>query len=153
MESLRLEGRNGQVTQGSYILFVDLEHPAIIRVGSLGLFDFEEGTYAYCGSALNGLEGRLARHFSDHRRKRWHIDYLLDEGRAMEALVIPSTARLECFLNRLVASMPGSREPVRGFGSSDCRCSSHLHLLSDSGASNLRNIFSGMSVLPINGMK
>jgi len=153
MNSPCLNIGNGHVTRGSYILLVDLERPATIRVGRLGLFDFEEGTYAYCGSALNGLEGRLARHFSDHRRMRWHIDYLLDEGRAVEALVIPSTARLECFLNRLVASMPGSREPVRGFGSSDCRCSSHLHLLSESGVSDLRNMFSGMSVLPINGMK
>jgi Uri superfamily endonuclease len=134
------------MTPGSYILIVELDRPCLIQIGKLGSFDFEEGIYAYCGSALNGLESRLRRHFSTNKKTRWHIDYLLEEGKAIEALVLPSAIRLECLLNRLVARMPGSIEPVRGFGSSDCSCRSHLHRLSEEGLSGLRRILDDLSV-------
>jgi sugar fermentation stimulation protein A len=135
-------------TPGSYILLVELEDPSSIDVGRLGRFDFPPGNYVYCGSALNGLEGRLRRHFSLEKRRRWHIDYLLERGRAVRAIVLPSDLRLECTLNRIVDRIPGSIEPARGFGSSDCRCRTHLHLLTDKGLEELNYMFEDLLLSP-----
>ncbi len=136
------------VTKGSYILLAELGAPVRIQVGKLGSFDFERGTYAYCGSALNGLESRLRRHFSTDKKMRWHIDYLLEEAEVIEALVIPSPVRLECVLNRFVGTLKDSKMPIEGFGSSDCACRSHLHLISERDLSDIREIFADLILHP-----
>jgi len=135
-------------TKGSYILLAELVTPVRIQVGRLGSFDFKEGIYAYCGSALNGLESRLRRHFSTDKKLRWHIDYLMERAEVIEALVVPSPVRLECVLNRIVGNLDGSSMPVEGFGSSDCGCRSHLHLISEKDLSDLKAIFGDLTVSP-----
>ncbi len=112
--------------KGSYLLVSNLSDPSDIEVGALGRLHFSRGIYVYAGSALNGLNARLKRHFSQQKTLWWHIDYLLVHAEALEALVLPSEKRLECSLNQMVASLEGSEE-VKGFGVSDCRCSTHLH--------------------------
>lgn len=102
-----------------------------MQVGRLGEFDLEEGRYAYVGSALNGLEARTRRHLEGGGRKRWHIDYLMELATEREALLLPSDIDIECSLAGRLRSMPGTSEPIAGFGSSDCLCRSHLFLLDD----------------------
>lgn len=56
---------------------------------------------------------------------RWHIDYLLRWGKVIEVKRYGND-RKECELSSGVEKLPGSKTIVRGFGSSDCKCSTHL---------------------------
>ena len=66
--------------KGIYTLLITLNTPTIISVGKLGEISFSEGYYVYVGSALNGLEARLARHFNENKVCHWHVDYFLKEA-------------------------------------------------------------------------
>lgn len=63
--------------KGIYTLVITLTTSATIRAGKLGNISFPEGYYAYVGSALNGLEARIARHLKEDKLLHWHIDYFL----------------------------------------------------------------------------
>jgi Uri superfamily endonuclease len=89
----------------------------------LGSLDFSAGYYAYTGSALNSLESRISRHLSDNKKIFWHVDYLLLISKVVGVWTIISDKRLECSSAARYASLTAS---VKGFGSSDCRCRSHL---------------------------
>ena len=103
----------------------------LIEVGKLGPIHFPAGTYAYCGSAMAGYRGRVGRHFSSGKKLRWHIDYLLEGAEPVAALLAPGGEGMECALGRMLSEMDGS-EPVKGFGSSDCACGSHLYRIEES---------------------
>lgn len=101
-----------------------------MNIGSLGNIRFEGGIYAYIGSAQNNLEKRVARHFRRDKRSFWHIDYLLS-GRHIKILevffkVAPKSE--EC---RTAEMLRKVGEPIKGFGSSDCKCIGHLLKVSD----------------------
>ncbi|MDD1712382.1 MAG: GIY-YIG nuclease family protein [Methanoregulaceae archaeon] len=105
--------------------------PGDIRVGALGVITFREGWLVYVGSA-QGSGGllRVRRHilFSGSRKKpRWHIDYLLISPtiQLVNATCLITTNHLECVLATLLGSLPEAAAVPR-FGSSDCRCPSHL---------------------------
>ncbi len=82
----------------------------------------------YVGSAM-GRAGfqRVARHLrlaAGQGRPRWHIDQILQQVAPRRIYLVPSRERLECRLaERLAVRFPVALE---GFGSSDCRCPSHL---------------------------
>ena len=65
---------------GSYVLFLRVECTEAVVVGRLGVCAFAPGYYAYTGSALGGLDARIARHRSARKRMRWHVDYLLQRA-------------------------------------------------------------------------
>lgn len=111
---------------GVYQLRLRLPEPARIQVGKLGVFDFPAGIYVYTGSALGGLGKRLARHWGRRRKRHWHIDYLLDCAQIKSIAVHPTRERLECAMHRRTLEQPGARVVAPGFGSSDCRCQTHL---------------------------
>lgn len=113
-------------TKGSYILLISLEEVACIQVGKLGLFTFPKGYYLYTGSALGGIEARIARHLWQDKRLHWHIDYLLGTATVEEVWVTYQADRLECRLARICRELAGAGIPVKGFGSSDCHCPAHL---------------------------
>ncbi|MDH7508863.1 MAG: GIY-YIG nuclease family protein [Methanomassiliicoccales archaeon] len=115
------------VQTGAYILIVKLPKTSEISIGRLGRFNFKKGLYAYVGSAMNGLYPRVTRHFSKTKKKHWHIDYLLEYGAPIEAILIPSPVRIECEINAYLQRIIDSRPFLEGFGSSDCDCFSHLH--------------------------
>ena len=121
-------GHNGAEMKGTYALVLQLERQEEIAIGKLGAFTFPAGYYLYVGSALGpgGLEARLARHRRRDKKLRWHIDYLLEHAQLVEVWSAVSTARLECLWAQAARQLPGSETPVPGFGSSDCRCPSHL---------------------------
>jgi len=127
--------------KGAYILLLRIPARTRVRVGKLGTYSFPKGTYAYVGTAMNGLEPRVRRHFSGEKKVHWHIDHLLERGEAVQAILVPSEIRLECLLNRLVDGLPGSRRIVKGFGSSDCDCHSHLHLIPSRSMRFLEGLF------------
>lgn len=105
--------------------------PARLKIGRLGVFLFPAGRYVYTGSALSGLNRRLARHQRQEKRLHWHIDYLLRHARIERIVALPTQERRECALNRELLAQPGARVIAGGFGSSDCRCPAHLVYLGD----------------------
>jgi len=114
--------------RGSYCLLIAVPRRYRIPIGALGVMEFRNGFYAYVGSAMGGLQARIKRHQSRVKRVRWHIDYLLEKGRVQGVLYAPTGERLEC---RLARSMERVFRSFPGFGSSDCRCPSHLFFSED----------------------
>ena len=112
--------------KGSYVLIILLDKDISITVGKLGAFVFPGGYYLYTGSALGGLRGRINRHLTKDKQSHWHIDYLLMHSRIVEVWVVLAEERLECLLAQTALSLLGSAVPATGFGSSDCRCRTHL---------------------------
>jgi Uri superfamily endonuclease len=110
--------------KGSYILLAELASSRDILVGKLGYISFSKAFYAYVGSAMNGLEPRLARHLKDNNKSHWHIDYLLKEAKLMEIIVCPGDNKIECFLAQALAK---EFQSIPNFGASDCKCQSHLY--------------------------
>lgn len=111
--------------RGIYILFVSIDKKKEIRIGSLGKLVFEKGLYAYVGSAQNNLEKRIARHFKKRKRVFWHIDYLLSDEhvKIISVFFREAPKSEECHIARALSNL---YEYVKGFGSSDCKCPSHL---------------------------
>ena len=112
--------------KGSYVLIIQLKSETSSTVGKLGEFDFPRGYYMYCGSALGGLSARINRHLRPDKQLHWHIDYLLRFADIVEVWYISSDRRLECTLYTEARTLSGAEDIAPGFGSSDCRCRSHL---------------------------
>jgi endonuclease-3 len=110
---------------GVYCLLLRLAKGRTIRVARRER-TFPAGYYLYVGSAMNGLEARIRRHLSSKKKPHWHIDSLTRHAnihRVFRQLIRSKDA--ECRLARKLSSRKDTTE-IRGFGSSDCRCSSHL---------------------------
>ncbi len=115
------------VMRGVYCLLMVLEDDASIRVGALGRVRFPAGVYVYVGSAMQGVEARVRRHLQKAKRRRWHIDYFLSAAHIATVVTIPADSKdVECSVAKSLLRSPGAEVPVRGFGSSDCGCRSHL---------------------------
>ena len=111
---------------GTYALVILSEKQLLLPIGSLGTCDLPSGYYIYAGSALRGLNGRLRRHLRTDKLLHWHIDYLLLQARVIQIWYSFSKDRLECVWNKILAELPGAVLYIPGFGSSDCKCRTHL---------------------------
>ena len=114
------------VEKGTYALIIAVESETTIVVGRLGEFAFPTGYYIYVGSARGGLFQRVRRHLREDKRLRWHVDYLLEHAKVVEVWYALGDERRECQWASTAKEMPHGRIIVPGFGSSDCRCPSHL---------------------------
>jgi len=131
--------------RGVYVLW--LEVFGEVTVGRLGPWRLA-GTYAYVGSAQGpGGFQRLRRHrdVAEGRNptRHWHIDFLLAAGTLRGAFVMetpdPST---ECRLARALAQrLPPA---IPRFGSSDCRCPTHLFAVPD--AARFHELMAGLGL-------
>jgi sugar fermentation stimulation protein A len=113
-------------SQGVYVLVLEVERPCRIKAGRIPEKEFQQGTYLYTGRAKTHLRARLLRHLRTEKAFFWHIDYLLEKAEIRQIWV-----RLdffdECQIARNIQDMLAKRGMgISGFGSSDCRCSSHL---------------------------
>ncbi len=108
---------------GVYLLTLYIEEPIDLNVGALGEIHFEYGTYIYTGSARSGLANRIGRHFRNEKKLRWHIDHLTVIADEMGAWWRHHSDTGECDAARF---LDGRYRSIRGFGSSDCGCGSHL---------------------------
>lgn len=114
--------------KGIYCLVTYLDSDKGIDVGRLGNVDFKKGYYCYTGSAMINLEKRIERHYSKEKKLYWHIDYLLEHAKIIGHKTLGVTSKEECWLADQVRKI--SNDEVRCFGSTDCRCSSHLQYFS-----------------------
>ena len=124
--------------KGVYVLVISVSKAIELNVGTLGSIGFDEGLYAYVGSAQNNLEKRIERHMRKEKKLFWHVDYLLDNDRTRirKVLVSRGDKRAECRLAKKIGSYGF---PLNGFGSSDCNCASHLFKLKDASLRKLMN--------------
>lgn len=113
-------------TSGTYLLILRLSAVRRICIGKLGRHSLQPGLYAYVGSARGpgGLAARLRHHAQVARRPHWHIDYLRVVARPVEVWTTPD--RREHEWAAALQRHPSFETPIKGFGSSDCRCYSHL---------------------------
>ena len=120
--------------EGVYLLKIRVRPETELKIDKLANQTME-GDYLYVGSA-HGQVGfkRVSRHLKvsagNHDGGHWHIDHLLQAAELVRAWLLPTEQSLECQLARELASR--FPQPVRGFGSSDCNCKSHLFEYDDS---------------------
>lgn len=135
---------------GLYVLWLYLPDTRTIRIGSLGEYLFDKGTYAYIGSAARGLSHRLRRHWAGGRSLRWHVDWLRAAARPVGIDIMPNSPSdsigsglpppqdiehspaipSECKLADSLSTLPGATRFIPGFGASDCGCAGHLFSIS-----------------------
>jgi sugar fermentation stimulation protein A len=136
---------------GTYILVIEIDHAVHLEIGRLGTYDLCEGYYLYVGSALSGLSSRVARHLRREKRLHWHIDYLLQVARVTEVWSRVGQERLECAWAEALGRSGQVEQVVRGFGSSDCECWSHLFYCAEwLGGDIIRRVDGARSVRLVN---
>ncbi len=119
--------------KGAYCILAVLPERRSIRIGSLGKVELPAGVYVYVGSAMAGVEQRIKRHVRKDKKKRWHIDYLMQHAEYVSSFAIPSdTKAVECSVARTLERSEDIVSSVSRFGCSDCRCDSHLFYFGDS---------------------
>lgn len=128
-------------TSGTYALILNARVPRVVRAGGLGPIHLPRGWYAYTGSAFGpgGLAARAGRHLRQNKKQRWHVDYLTAGLSVSRVWYTTFPEKRECAWAKLFLDMGGT--PVKGFGSSDCRCPAHLfHFFSRPGLARFRAI-------------
>ena len=117
---------------GTYALFFKSKQKNRISVGKLGSLNLQPGYYIYIGSAFGpgGLKSRVGHHNKISSRHHWHIDYLGEYLSPAEVWYTYDTIHREHQWSQALAHARGVSTPLSGFGSSDCRCKSHLYFFS-----------------------
>jgi Uri superfamily endonuclease len=120
--------------KGTYALMLHLPSNQTFQVGRLGTYGFDSGFYIYVGSAFGpgGLAARLKHHLRKTDRPHWHIDCLRYRSVLKEIWFSKSEERGEHLWASVINKMTGAFIPVKNFGSTDCRCPSHLFFFLES---------------------
>jgi len=116
-------------SEATYILVINVSEDLKIRVGRLGEVSFKEGDYLYIGSAKGCLETRLQRHLRKEKRIFWHIDYLLENQKVKILQIWTMDKKVECQTAEVFYQNPTTEIIKKGFGSSDCKCLTHLFFI------------------------
>lgn len=111
-----------------YAIHLNLEENHLITIGKLGMFSFHKGTYIYVGSAQKNIRQRIERHKKINKKIHWHFDYLRPFG-IITRIITYDQSFGECELAENIRKQLNGTIPIRGFGSSDCKCISHLILV------------------------
>ncbi len=113
---------------GTYALVMACASGQRIEVGKLGPLHLQSGFYVYVGSAFGpgGLKARIAHHAKISERPHWHIDYLRPALDLTEVWFTYDSRHREHQWAGVLANFRHTTAPISGFGTSDCRCNSHL---------------------------
>jgi len=134
--------------KGSYVLLIELTEEQTITTGSLKAIYFPRGYYAYVGSAMGGFKSRLNRHLKSNKKPHWHIDYLLEKASISEIILCETNDRVEC---TIAQALNGQFDFIPGFGSSDCKCHSHLFFATDKMKPTIMATLSSLPIKEISG--
>lgn len=113
-----------ETKDGFYQLLIYIPQKKSIKIGKKGTFEFLRGYYVYTGSARNGLKSRIQRHLRKNKKKFWHIDFLLPYSKIKDVII--HIKKSECYWNNRLFELDEPEILVNGFGSSDCKCKTHL---------------------------
>ena len=118
---------------GTYALVLGATSRRSIQIGRLGKLELRPGFYVYVGSAFGpgGVRARLRHHLKRATRPHWHIDYLRPATRLVEIWHCHDEAIREHAWAEAIRAMRSASNPLPGFGSSDCRCPTHLSFHSE----------------------
>lgn len=130
---------------GSYVLLIKLPNEQTIKIGSLNTIHFPNGYYAYVGSAMGGLKPRLSHHLQGNKKPHWHIDYLLNRASITGVILCEAGSRIECTIAQALSHQFDS---IPGFGSSDCRCHSHLFFSTEEMKSTIMATLNSLGMTP-----
>lgn len=108
-----------------YAVHLKVSERIVIQIGKLGVFEFPSGTYIYVGSAKRNIKARITRHIRKVKPLRWHFDYIRPYGEIIRVETFDNKLD-ECNRCRQLKEQYQAQELISGFGSSDCKCSSHL---------------------------
>lgn len=108
-----------------YAIYLQVPSEKTIKIGKLGSYLFKKGMYIYVGSAKRNIVSRVNRHKCEQKPLRWHFDYLRPYG-TITKIISYEKALGECELAEKIRKEVGGSYPIKRFGSSDCRCTSHL---------------------------
>ena len=97
----------------------------------MGKVFFKKGNYIYIGSAKACIEARLRRHLKKNKKIYWHIDYLLKDERTQISKIWIIDKKVECQTAEVFCQDPTTEIIKKGFGSSDCKCLTHLFFIKD----------------------
>lgn len=142
--------------KGVYTLIIRVKEGVRMCIGSLGVINMGKGFYAYTGSGLGrgalSLRGRILRHINKRKKLKWHIDYLTSSESSTIVGIIASQVdkKFECMVASTINLLTNF---IKGFGCSDCKCSSHLALLPFQEVNDctnfIRDIYVRLGVVPI----
>jgi len=123
---------------GTYALVFKTQRNKRLVIGKLGTLNLQPGYYVYVGSAFGpgGLKARIGHHRKTFSRRHWHIDYLSEYLSPAEVWYTYDATHREDHWSQVLAGVRGASIPLPGFGSSDCRCISHLYFFSARPSSN-----------------
>ena len=112
---------------GTYLLLLECSNEAELSIGKLGKMNTEPGYYLYVGSAFGpgGIQVRINHHMQIAERPHWHIDYLRTAAVLVNAWCVYGS-RYEHEWSRSLSKSEAATVPLKGFGSSDCECATHL---------------------------
>jgi len=102
-----------------------------VEVGKLGLIRLIPGYYVYVGSAFGpgGLRARVQRHINESKKKYWHIDYIKLFTQPLEIWYSYEPVIREHQWAEIIKISKHSGILMKGFGSSDCSCVTHLFFM------------------------
>jgi Uri superfamily endonuclease len=123
------ESRKIPRSGGTYLLILACECTEVIRVGRLGEMLLRPGFYVYLGSSFGpgGLRARIGHHLHLSERPHWHVDYLRARTGVYGVWYRADRVKREHDWAARIGALSGAVIPLRGFGSSDCGCPSHLY--------------------------
>jgi len=119
---------NSQISaQGTYLLLLECNDKAGLSIGKFGKMNTEPGYYLYVGSAFGpgGIQARINHHMQIAVRPHWHIDYLRTVAALVNAWCVYGYRYEHEWAHSLMQSEE-AKVPLKGFGSSDCDCTTHL---------------------------
>lgn len=108
-----------------YAIFLNVPKSQEITIGKLGRFYFPKGMYIYVGSGKKNIGARIQRHLQIEKKLRWHFDYLRPFGKITKIITYEKYIG-ECELAEKLRKEYDGDFLIHRFGSSDCRCPSHL---------------------------
>lgn len=113
-----------------YALIIQVENTISLKIGTLGPKILNKGLFVYVGSAQSNFYKRINRHKRQKKKIFWHIDYLLTNKKTRIIKIFFKVAKKteECKLAQLISKKGKS---IPNFGSSDCKCKSHLFQIKD----------------------
>ncbi|MCM8771540.1 MAG: DNA/RNA nuclease SfsA [Candidatus Omnitrophica bacterium] len=111
--------------KGNYLILGKLNNDIYLKIGYLENLFFKKGYYIYVGSAMNSLTARIKRHLKINKIKKWHIDYFIPYLNDLKSISIRSSENLECLVSNELEKI--SNGIIKNFGSTDCKCKSHLY--------------------------
>ena len=119
--------RSNDTVHGTYLLLLECNNEAELSIGKLGKMNTEPGYYLYVGSAFGpgGIRSRINHHMRRAERPHWHIDYLRTVAALVNAWCVYGS-RYEHEWSRSLSKSEAATVPLKGFGSSDCECATHL---------------------------